>query len=225
MAGQGISETELYEPVKRFLEGLEYEVKGEICGADVTGLRGDDLVVVELKTGFSLTLLRQGIARQALTDLVYVAVPRPAGRAGVRALKGNAGLCKRLGLGLLLVRLKDGHVEPLADPEPYRPRKSPARRARLLAEFRKRTGDPTVGGGRGKVMTAYRQDAIACRDHLAAQGPTKGSEVAKATGVTRATRIMADNHYGWFVRVETGIYALSELENPKDPAVEEGSAA
>ena len=131
-------------------------------------------------------------------------------RAGLRALKGNVGLCKRLGLGLLLVRLKDGHVEPLADPEPYRPRKSARQRARLLAEFRARAGDPTHGGRRGTVMTAYRQDAMACRDHLAQNGPTKGAEVAKATGVARATRIMADNHYGWFLRVKTGIYDLCD---------------
>ena len=216
MADKTISETALYEPVKAFLLRLGYEVKGEICGADVAGLRGDDLVVVELKTTFSLALLRQGVARQALTDIVYVAVPRPTTRAGLRALKGNAKLCRRLGLGLLLVRLSDGRVEPLSDPEPYRPRKSPARRARLMSEFRARSGDPTAGGGRGKVMTAYRQDAMACRAHLAAAGPTKGSEVAKATSVARATRIMADNHYGWFLRVETGIYDLSDAGRALD---------
>jgi hypothetical protein len=31
-----------------------------------------------------------------------------------------------------------------------------------------------------------------------------------ATGVARATTIMRDNHYGWFRKVETGVYALSE---------------
>ena len=30
------------------------------------------------------------------------------------------------------------------------------------------------------------------------------------TGVARATRMMADNHYGWFERVGTGVYGLTE---------------
>ena len=33
---------------------------------------------------------------------------------------------------------------------------------------------------------------------------------AGATGVPNATRVMADNHYGWFVRIRTGIYDLTE---------------
>ena len=39
----------------------------------------------------------------------------------------------------------------------------------------------------------------------------KGALVAKATGVEKATRMMADNHYGWFQRVEKGIYDLTEV--------------
>ena len=41
------------------------------------------------------------------------------------------------------------------------------------------------------------------------RGPTKASEVAKKTGVEKARRLMADDHYGWFDRVQTGVYALS----------------
>ena len=33
-------ETMLYPPVKRFLEGLGFEVKGEVCGCDVVALDG-----------------------------------------------------------------------------------------------------------------------------------------------------------------------------------------
>ncbi len=112
-------ETALYGPVKHFLEALGYAVKGEVGPADVVGVRdGVDPVVVELKLGFSLGLLRQGVARQALTDTVYLAVPRGKGRAGWRTFVGNVGLCRRLGLGVLSVRLEDGFVEVHADPEP-----------------------------------------------------------------------------------------------------------
>jgi hypothetical protein len=80
-------ETDLYLPVKNLLEGQGYEVKGEIGAADVVGVRGDeDPVVVELKTSFSLSLFHQAIERQAITDTVYIAVPRSSGRAGLKAL-------------------------------------------------------------------------------------------------------------------------------------------
>lgn len=206
------AETALYPPVKAWLEEKGYEVKAEIGAADVMGLRADcPPVVVELKTGFSLTLLQQAVARQALTDEVYVAVPRWSGKAGWRAFKGNIGLCRRLGLGVLSVRIEAGEVQCHCDPAPFRPRKSKVKRTRLETEFAARRGDPNLGGTRGPVETSYKQDSLACARHLAQAGPCKGAEVARATGVGRATQIMADNHSGWFQRVARGIYGLTEL--------------
>lgn len=204
-------ETLLYPPVKTWLEALGYVVKSEVGPADVVGLRaGAEPVVVELKTGFSLTLLQQAVARQAVSEQVYVAVPRWKGKAGWRAFKGNIGLCKRLGLGVLSVKLEDGAVQVHCDPAPFKPRKSKVKRARLLREFAARRGDPNTGGTRGQVETSYKQDARACVDFLSANGPSSGAVIARATGVARATRIMADNHSGWFFRVARGVYALSE---------------
>ena len=205
------SETDLYPPVKSFLEGLGYEVKSEIGNVDVLAVRGDGPpVVVELKTGFSLSLLKQGVARQTITEQVYLAVPRWRGKAGWQAFKGNMGLCRRLALGLLSVQLPEGLVEVHCEPAPFQPRQLKRRRAGLLTEFRAREGDPNLGGTSGKIVTAYRQDAERCLQHLGAAGPSKGAAVAKATGVARATRMMADNHYGWFERIERGVYGLTE---------------
>jgi len=58
-------------------------------------------------------------------------------------------------------------------------------------------------------VTAYGEDGLRCAACLGASGATKGAEVARQTGVARATRLMADNHYGWFERVSTGIYTLT----------------
>ena len=58
-------------------------------------------------------------------------------------------------------------------------------------------------------MTAYRQDALRCLGFLSNHGPSKAAIVARLAGVAKARRLMSDNHYGWFERVETGIYALS----------------
>lgn len=204
-------ETNLYPPVKAYLEARGYDVKGEVGAADVVAVRGgEDPVIIELKLGFSLTLLHQGIARQSITDAVYLAIPARTGRAARKVLKDNLGLCRRLGLGLMTVRARDGFIEVLADPAPYRPRASKPRKARLLREFARRTGDPNSGGAMRKgLVTAYRQDALRCARYLSANGPTKGAHVAQATGVPGATRIMANDHYGWFERVTIGIYALT----------------
>ncbi len=205
------AETDLYAPVKTWLEARGFEVKGEVGAIDVMACRaGEDPVVIELKTSFSLTLLQQAVARQAITDAVYVAVPRWKGRAGWKAFKGNVGLCRRLGLGVLSVRLKDGAVEVHADPAPFQPRKSKARKGQLLKQFARLEGDPNVGGSRGARVTVYKQDAEKCAAFLEANGASKGAEVAKATGVARATTMMRDNHYGWFEKADKGIYQLSE---------------
>lgn len=212
MAPSPVRETDLYAPVKQHLEEQGYEVKSEIGAADIVARRNDeDVVIVELKTGFSLSLFHQAIARQAVTDAVYIAVPHGTGRAYGKSLKNNKALCRRLGLGLITVRLKDGFTEFHTDPAPYKPRKSKKRKTQLLREFAKRVGDPNKGGTtRQTLMTAYRQDALRCANMLQKSGPAKAAHVAKETGVETARRLMADNHYGWFERVQTGIYTLTD---------------
>ena len=69
-------ETDLYPPVKAFLEAQGYAVKSEVEGCDVVAIRGEEPpVIVELKAVFSLALVFQGIARQSVADNVYLAVP------------------------------------------------------------------------------------------------------------------------------------------------------
>lgn len=204
-------ESDLYAPIKALLETQGYEVKGEVGAADMVAVRGDEPpLIIELKLRFSLSLFHQAIARLALSDHVYVAVPKPSGKTTRRTLRDNTALCRRLGLGLITVRA-DGRAEVICDPGPYAPRKSKVKTARLLREFQRLRGDPNQGGAtRHGIVTAYRQDALVIARHLAENGPTKGAVVARETGVATATRLMADNHYGWFERVETGIYRLTE---------------
>lgn len=200
-------ETDLYPPVKSYLEAQGYEVKGEVGAVDVVAVRGDEApVLVELKLGFSLALLHQGIARQTISDAVYLAVPQ----ISKKSAKENLNLCRRLGLGLMTVRLRDSFVEVLVDPAPYKPQKSTKRKTRLLREFTRRVGDPNAGGAtRVGLVTSYRQDALRCATFLEEEGACKGAVVAKGASVPKATRIMADDHYGWFERVEKGIYMLT----------------
>ncbi|MCH2075790.1 MAG: DUF2161 family putative PD-(D/E)XK-type phosphodiesterase [Rhodobacteraceae bacterium] len=201
-------EADLYPPVKAYLEGQGYAVKGEVGAADVVALRGDEPpLIVELKTGFSLSLFHQGIDRLGVSDHVYLCVPRPKGK---RALRDNLRLARRLGLGVMTVRA-DGLLEVHADPGPYAPRKNKKKKSRLLREFERLDGDPNAGGAtRHGIVTGYRQDALKCAAYLATSGAEKGAIIAKATGVPKATTIMRNNHYGWFQKVEKGVYDLTD---------------
>ncbi len=208
MSKTTVKEADLYPPIKAYLTQAGWSVKGEVGAADVVGCRGDALLVVELKLGFSLALFHQGIERLGVTDLVYLAVPA-GGQA--KALKANVKLARRAGLGVMTVRTRDGFVEVLAEPGPYAARKSKKKATRLRNAFDRLEGDPNAGGAtRHGLVTGYRQDALKCARFLAMHGPSKGSVVKDWTEVPQATRIMADDHYGWFKRVKTGVYGLTK---------------
>jgi hypothetical protein len=208
-------EATLYAPVKAFLEARGYEVKGEVRGCDLVARRDDEQpIVVELKLRFSLALVLQGIDRLALTQRVYLAVPRPPSRP--RGSRGRAPdspdirkLCRRVGLGLMLVSGRG--VEILEEPLPYRPRLAKARALRLKDEFDRRIGDANVGGTASvPVVTAYRQDALRCARALALAGPMRVGALRAAAGVPSAAPMLQRNVYGWFTRIERGTYTLSE---------------
>jgi hypothetical protein len=213
-----ISEAMLYGPVKRFLEGCGYEVKGEVHGCDLVARRVDEPpVIVELKLRFTLALVLQGIDRLALSERVYLAVPRssrgPRGARGTRGIMPDAPpirrLCRRLGLGLILVGRNA--VTIVEEPVPYRPRLAAKRAVRLIAEFDRRVGDMNVGGrNRAPIVTAYRQDALRVAGALARAGPMRVAELRALTGVADAARLLQRDVYGWFARVGRGTYALSD---------------
>jgi len=208
-------EATLYAPVKEFLESRGYEVKGEVRGCDLVAWRGGEPpIIVELKLRFSLALVLQGIDRLPLTERVYLAVPRSPSRqrrsrARVPDSPDIRKLCRRLGLGLILVGRQ--RVEVLEEPVPYRPRMAKARALRLKEEFDRRTGDANVGGTvRVPVVTAYRQDALRCARALAIRGALRIAALSAEAGVPNAARILQGNVYGWFTRIERGTYALSD---------------
>lgn len=206
-----VAETDLYPAVKALLEGQGYEVKAEIGAADIVAVRGSEApVIVELKTAFSLALIHQAIERLKITDLVYVAIAEWKGRSGWKAFVANRTLCRRLGLGLITISAGLDTATVHLDPGPYTPKKSKTRKSRMLREFQHRVGDPNQGGStKVKLVTAYRQDALRCLGVLKREGPLKASKVSELANVKRARPIMADDHYGWFERVERGVYAIT----------------
>ena len=205
-----MKEADLYAPVKRFLEAQRYDVKGEVRGCDVVAMRGAETVIVELKLVLNLDVILQAVDRLAVTPNVYIGVPRRC-RALAKRRRSLRKLLRMLGLGLLVIGRGDdaSSVAALLDPADYRPRKSKARRERLLAEFVKRVGDPNVGGSRGRILTVYRQTALQIGEFLRDHGPTKAAHVARALDAPNARLLLYRDVYGWFERVSVGIYDLS----------------
>jgi hypothetical protein len=201
-------ETSLYAAVKRYLEGLGFEAKGEICGCDVVAVRaaGQPFVVIaEMKLSFSLELVLQAVDRLPVADEIWLAVRRSSrGRdCDGRVLK----LCRLLGFGLLRVPPDGGRADVAVEPGPYRPRSNERRRSRLLEEHRRRQGDPADGGSsRQPIMTAYRQRALACATAL--HGGPQSVRALRAVA-DDAPAILLRNVYGWFERERRGVYRLT----------------
>ena len=57
-------------------------------------------------------------------------------------------------------------------------------------------------------MTAYRQQALACAARLEA-GPATLRALRAGGDLPRAARILQDDVYGWFERLERGTYQLT----------------
>jgi hypothetical protein len=203
-------ETSLYNPVKRFLEGLGFQVKGEIGGCDLIALSADAppiLVICELKLQFNLELVLQGVDRAAACDEVWLAARMSATGKGRERDTRFRNLCRRLGFGLIGVNARDD-IEVLLSPTALAPRRDPKRRSRLVDEHRLRRGDPVAGGGsRTPIMTAYRQAALACAAAMA-DGPKRPRDLKPFS--PKAPKMLLDNVYGWFARTDRGVYALTE---------------
>lgn len=208
-----MKESDLYLPLKRFLESQNYEVKGEVGDCDALAVRGEEApVVVELKLSLNLNVVLQAVERLSLTPKVYIGIPEQC-KILNRRRKHIIKLLRMLGLGLVVIDpdRETGSVNVLLDPGEYKPRKSKHREERLLGEFIKRVGDPNLGGKekRKGIMTVYRQRALAIARFLQNQGPTKASHVARTLREPKARDILYRDVYGWFDRVSFGVYELS----------------
>ncbi len=209
MRGCAVAETGLYQPVKNFLERLGYSVKGEIKGCDIVAIRPDapDVVVItELKQRLSFELLLQAADRLALADEVWIAVP--ATRRGRDQDRRAHKLCRLIGVGLLTVNLRHGTVDVVADPGPFALHRNTRRRSHLVQEFQRRRGDPETGGStRKQLMTAYRQRALDCAVALL-DGERRTRDLHPIA--PDATKLLYHNVYGWFDRLGTARYRLTE---------------
>jgi len=208
-----IKESDLYQPIKNYLQCLDYEVKGEIKNCDIVAKKNEQIIIVELKLSLNITLLLQAVDRFSLSDIVYIAIPKEC-TVYKKQNKQVKKLIKRLAIGLIVVDIQQEqqYVEVVFDPQDYMPRKNKRKQGALLKEFNQRIGDTQKGGStRAKAgLTAYRQRCIRVAEFFLSQPIAKGLQINKAISEPQATRFLSDDYYGWFEKVERGTYQLSE---------------
>ena len=205
-------ETDLYEPIRAFLEEEGYQVQAEVKDCDIAAVKGGQLIIVELKKAFNLKLVYQGLERQSLTDQVFVAIPRPKKGAREKAWKDMLKLLKRLELGLLTVALDSPlkTVDVVLEPSDSLAWKNRKKREKLQAELENRQVDGNVGGmTRRKIMTAFREKSIRLACLLEREGQVSTATL-RERGMEEYLPLLGRNYDKWFGRVEKGVYTLSE---------------
>lgn len=210
ISGRVISESSLYPSIRDFLEAQGYVVRAEAHHCDVVARKESELVVVELKRALTLELLAQGIERLKLTDSVYVAIPHPETFVRLKRTRELLPVVRRLELGLLFVDVRTGHVSVQLQPLPAQRRRQPKATRALLVELNGRTGDDNIGGTRGrKLVTAYRENSILVAVVLRRFGSMRPRDLRKLGTGEKTLSILSANFYGWFSRVDRGIYGLT----------------
>lgn len=211
-------ETHLYQPIQNYFIQRDYEVYGEVNHCDLIAVKENELIIVELKLNLSVELLVQATIRQRLSDLVYIAIPKPNYSLFSKKWKNICYLIRRLELGLIIVSLErnNDQVEIKIPPSSFDRKKSMERsrnkRSQLLKELRGRHGDHNIGGSHNtKIMTAYKENCIhiaCCLEHF---GPLSPKALRHLGTGEKTLSILNKNYNGWFNRIRRGTYTISEL--------------
>ncbi|NQD68141.1 hypothetical protein HP456_19730 [Bacillus haikouensis] len=208
-------EADLYHPIQKHFTKLGYKVNGEVKDCDLTAVKGEELIIVELKLSLTIDLLIQAAKRQRLTELVYIAIPKPK-RTRSRRWNDICHLVKRLEVGLITVALTTRpKVEFVTHPKQFDRKKvmsySKRKRIALIKEIEGRSADYNTGGSnKKKIMTAYKESCIqiaCCLDVLGSMSPKALKQIG--TG-DKTSSILQKNYYKWFERVQRGVYQISE---------------
>lgn len=204
------TETDLYPPIKEFLDRNGYTVRSEVRDCDITATKDDELVVIELKRNFTTALLIQATQRQRVADSVYIAIPRPAYGLGTRRGRQMCHLVRRLELGLIVVDPIASQMQIVFHPLPFDRKRDGRGRRSILEEIDGRSGEYNVGGSsRTPLITAYRESAIMIACLLRDRSPLSPREMRLSGSGAKTQSILQNNHYGWFERVDRGMYALT----------------
>lgn len=205
-------EKDMFQSLKIHLEKLGYTVKAEVLNTDITAIKDDCVIIIEMKKTLNTTLMYQGSKRQRISDYVYLAIARPTTKQlRSKQFREKMHLVRKLQLGLMFVNIDKGTVETFLDPKNYTMRKNRIKKRRLLKEFEQRhTSFNTGGVTKTKIITAYRERALVIAYHLQ-NAPLAIKDIKILTNDFKCSTILQKNYYHWFDRIDRGIYKLNNL--------------
>lgn len=214
----GILETDLHEPVKRWMIGEGFNVRSEVKSIDMVGLYGELMIAVELKIKLNLEVINQAVERQGVSDLVYIAVAHDFKAVESKRFQMTLLTLKRLNLGLLLVNFRSAipEVVEYLKPEHFdferSKRAKKTKRAAIIAEFNKRCADfNTAGSNKSKIMTGYKEQCLLVAHYMKRHG-LQSPKAFKPFGfeTAKVSAILGKNYNNWYLKIDKGVYTLSE---------------
>jgi hypothetical protein len=208
-----MTESELHYPVVTYLEKQGYAVSCEVNDCDIVARKHDELLIIELKTRLSVALLIQAVKRKEITPSVYICIPVPEGKRSLSNLGNIKHLLRNLEIGLITVTFLKTKIrtEVLLHPKPYKQRMSRKHRLAILREIDGRYAELNRAGSPAarEKINAYKQQSLKIALLLAKHGPLAPKQLRSMGTGEKTGRILADNLYGWFDRVERGVYSLN----------------
>lgn len=208
-----ITESELFEPVRELFSEAGFKVNAEVKDCDVTAVKDDKFIIIEMKKNLSVALLSQGLKRQKTGAQVYVAVPKPKNYSP-KKYRDTFYVLKKLELGLIFVTLHGSHsfAEIIFEPQEFFPpaSKNYKKRRAIINEINGRTIDTNIGGVTGrKIATAYTEKCINIACILDTYGELSPKQIKEYGGDESCGNILRINAYGWFEKVRTGVYRIT----------------
>jgi len=205
-------EKDMYENLKSYLVKQGYNVKAEVLNTDITAVKNDEVIIVEMKKTLNTRLIYQGCKRQTICDYVYLAIIEPTSKIKKSyQFKEKVHILRRLQLGLIFVDFEKNNVVTFLDPKSFSLRQNKIRKRKLLKEFDQRVTSLNTGGvTKTKIITAYRERAIKIAYYLSKE-PVKLKDLRIIANDDKCSSILQKNYYSWFKRVERGIYTLTEV--------------
>jgi hypothetical protein len=206
-----MKESDMYDPIKNLLISQGFIVRGEVKGCDIAAVKGEILWIVEMKLSANITLIYQAMERQAATENVFVAIPRPR-KITDKNFRFLKKLLKKLDIGLITVALDSPlkQAEIILFPNEKRTKKENKKSESIKKEIFGRTTDSTGGTNNKKINTAYRERCVRIACLLEAKGALSAKLLREYGCEKDANSILYGNFNGWFTKVKTGIYALSD---------------
>ncbi len=207
-----MKEFELFPVLKDYYVAEGYKVNAEVKDCDMTAVKDDELIIIEMKTSLNITVLYQALERKKLSPNVYIAIPRPKRDYRKMKLKMK-NLVSKLDLGLIVIDVINKGLEFLVHPE-----KNPSQRinilkkTKLLTEINNRSVDENIGGkNKTKVLTAYKELGIALCVVINLEGQASTKTLRDKYGFDqKTTQYLHTNFFRWYKKVGQATYELSK---------------